>query len=373
MTENAQAKISLIGEFKALTPKQWIAVVAAFAIALFLVYTGLFLSMCLGFFIVAVLLYMVPHITGVSSPRVKAVIGALFIVVILALAAFAYADSAKEHIATTKGNTILTDCTFEDDVITVVSDDEDLDLVVSYAPITGISFGNPSMYDKSAVVKIYAYEMTYADGKYICEVPLEAGKYYYIETSVNVDNPDLKTEYWQVIHNTGISKSDVNALSIAGSWLSIVEIGVIFFLMLILSEVMRRGARKKRDQMVKDGRLYPPGYDKCKNCGTLVLPGEITCRKCGAPIEVPEDVKVLHKKDFFECSECGTEVPLDAKFCPKCGAMFDEKTEAEITHEDGTVDVSSDTFECSECGKEVPANATRCPYCGAEFDEDDDN
>ena len=53
--------------------------------------------------------------------------------------------------------------------------------------------------------------------------------------------------------------------------------------------------------------------------------------------------------------------------------MFDEKTEAEITHEDGTVDVSSDTFECSECGKEVPANATRCPYCGAEFDEDDDN
>ena len=104
----------------------------------------------------------------------------------------------------------------------------------------------------------------------------------------------------------------------------------------------------------------------------MVLPGEITCRKCGAPIEVPEDVKVLHKKDFFECSECGTEVPIDAKVCPKCGAKFDEGEETVIQHADGTVDSSSETFECSECGKEVPANAKRCPYCGAEFDEDEE-
>ncbi len=368
MTDNAEPKLSLIEEFKGLNPKQWIAIIASFAVCLLLVCTGMFLAMCMGFFIVAVILYMVPHMLGVRSPRIKAVIGALFLAVILIMAAVAYSDSAVDKIGTLRGNTILTDCTYENHVVTVVSDDADLDIVVSYAPITGIDFGQPNMYDKSNVVKIIP---TYADGKYTATLDLDEGNYYYVETSVNV-NTDKPTEYWQIFDNTGISASDVNSLSLNGSWLSVVEIGAIFFVMLIFSELMRRGARKKRDQLIKDGRLYPEGYDKCKECGALVLPGEVVCRKCGAPIEVPEDVKVLHKKDFFECSECGTEVPLDAKFCPKCGAVFNEDTEAIIEHADGTVDSSTETFECSECGKEVPANAKRCPYCGAEFDEDDE-
>ncbi len=370
MTENAEPKLSLIEEFKALGTKQWIAVIGTFAVCLVLVCTGIFLAMCMGFFIVAILLYMIPHITGVTSPKVKAVIGALFLAIILIVSAVGYGDSAHDRTSIPKSNTIITEGTFDGDtgIITIISNEE-LDLKISYSPITGMAFGNPSTYDKSNVT---VAAITHTDNKYTATIDMADGKYYYIEASVNVDNKDAKTEYWQIFYNNGISSSDVNMLNLNGSWLSVVEIGAIFFIMLIFSELMRRSARKKRDQMIKDGRLYPAGYDRCKECGTMVLPGEIVCRKCGTPIEVPEDIKVLHKKDYFECSECGTEVPLDAKFCPKCRAVFDEETETEISHADGSVDVSSETFECSECGKEVPANAKRCPYCGAEFDEDDE-
>lgn len=370
MTAIAESKKSLIDDFKELKIKQWVAIVAAFGISLVLVCTGLFIQMCLGFFLVAVLLYMLPHILGVTSPRIKAVIGVLFIVVILLVAAFAYSGSAVDKESSLSNNKYLTDASFDHDTyVLTVNSVEALDIKYTFSPITGITFGYPSMYDKSDVTEI---KPDYKDKQYSAKLNLEKGKYYLIEVVVNGETDDKTTEYWQVFFNNGISASDVNALSLNGSWLSILEIGIIFFIMLIFSELMRRSARKKRDQMIAEGRLYPEGYDKCKKCGTMVLPGEITCRKCGEPIDVPEDVKVLHKKDFFECSECGTEVPLDAKFCPKCGAVFDEGTETVITHADGTVDSSTETFECSECGKAVPANAVRCPYCGAEFDEDDE-
>jgi len=374
MTETAESKKSLIEEFKGLTPKQWIAIIGTFAVCTAMVATGIFLMMCMGFFLVAVVLYMVPHLLGVSSPKVKGIVGALFIVTLLLIAAFAYSGSAVDSESSLSKNTVLKEADIVYDAnykgtITIYSDNPELDIKVSFAPVTGIQFGKPAMYDKSNVTEP---KLTYADGKFTGTLDLEKGKYYFIETVVNLNTEGEPTEYWQVFKNTGISSSDVNMLSLSGSWLTIVEIAAIFFIMLIFSELMRRSAKKKRDQLVAEGRLYPEGYDKCKKCGTMVLPGEITCRKCGTPIEVPEDVKVLHKKDFFECSECGTEVPLDAKFCPKCGAPFDEATETEITHVDGTVDVSTDTFECSECGKEVPANATRCPYCGVVFDEEDE-
>ena len=67
MTVNTEPKLSLIEEFKGLNPKQWIAIIASFAVCLLLVCTGMFLAMCMGFFIVAVILYMVPHMLGVRQ------------------------------------------------------------------------------------------------------------------------------------------------------------------------------------------------------------------------------------------------------------------------------------------------------------------
>jgi len=372
MTENEEPKKTFLQEFKGITPKQWAAIVVAFAICIALVYTGMFLRICLGFFLVAIILYMIPHVFGVSSPKVKSVYGAVFIVAIVLIAAFAYSGAADNAEADDGDGKYLKEKHFDFDTYDISVDvvDSTAVPVIKYEEITSIVFGLPQYPDME---KADTDPMSIVSGNtysYDLASKLKAGKYYVIEVSLEVEGDD--DEYYKIRVNTGIDGGDVNAMSLKSSISSIAVIGLMFFLMLLFSELMRKSARKKRDQLIAEGRLYPEGYDKCKECGAMVLPGEIVCRKCGAPIEVPDEIKVLHKKDFFECSECGTEVPMDAKFCPKCGAVFDEDTETEISHADGTVDVSKETFECSECGKEVPANATRCPYCGAEFDEDED-
>jgi len=369
MTETALSKVSLIDEFKELNAKQWLAIAGAFAACGLLICTGLYASLCLGFFLIAVILYMIPHIAGVTSPKIKAVIGVVFIVVLLLIGTFCYNGAAvdSERVTTTVDPSVEA-MYYVDGVVTVESSNPYLDLVILTAPVSELCYGQVAAFD---MTRMDIIDMWYEDGKYTAEPEIMRGCYQIIEVAADVNGDNTKFTYYYVI-NINNDVANITELSFKGAGFLMAEVGIIYFIMLIFSELMRRSARKTRDKMEKDGRLYPQGYSKCKECGTMVLPGEITCRKCGAPIEVPDDVKVLHKKDFFECSECGTEVPMDAKVCPKCGAKFDEDTETEIQHADGTVDVSNETFECSECGKTVPANAKRCPYCGAEFDEDDE-
>jgi len=363
MTENEKGKFSIIEDFKALSVKHWIAIVIAFVVSIFATAVGFAVS-CMGFLIIAVLLYMIPHLFGVTSPKVKAVNGVVFIVIIVVIAAFAYSGSALStpHY-TNDNNEILDDITYSDSTITINCDQAGLTFDAYY--YNGLLvFGVPA-YSGESVKDIH---FVYGDGKYVASLDTKTHSYYGFRIATTGDNPE-KANFFV---DTGMTPDEVNSLSLNSSLQVILEIALVYFVMVIFSELMRWSARRTRDKMEKDGRLYPQGYSKCKECGTMVLPGEIVCRKCGAPVEVPEDVKKLHKKDFFECSECGTEVPMDAKTCPKCGAVFDEADEVEIKHVDGTVDVSTETFECSECGKEVPANAQRCPYCGATFDEDEE-
>ena len=370
MTENAESKLSLIEEFKGLTTKQWLAIAGGFAGAAILTCLNLALS-CIGFLVIAVVLYMIPHMMGVSSPKIKAVIGVVFIVVMLLVGTFAYMGSATtQEFKAIGSDGDIKDVSYDIDtgIMTVVSDKTNLDLQVETAKVTMISYGtaiNSSEF-------IYKEGMTYSDGKYTATPKIIDNEYVVLFVGICVEGDDDYKQFYRIQFDTGVSDSAMMEKNFMGAGYVMLLVGLMFFVMLIFSELMRRSARKSRDKMEAEGRLYPKGYSKCKECGTMVLPGEITCRKCGAAIEVPEDVKVLHKKDFFECSECGAEVPLDAKVCPKCGAKFDEEDEAVIQHADGTVDVSNETFECSECGKEVPANAKRCPYCGAEFDEDEE-
>ena len=369
MTENAESKVSLIEEFKGLTQKQWLAIIGGFAGAAVLTVLHFALT-CIGFLVIAVVLYMVPHITGVTSPKIKAVVGGLFIAIMLIIGTFAYASPSNDELKAIGNNDSIKDVSynFEDNLIIVESDKDDLNLIVLTTVVPMISFGEVMVNEQNPV---YTKTLDYHDGKYTTTPEIVSADINVLSVGI-VDEDGKQTIIYRAIFDNGISSGDLIYKNFQGSGYALLLVGLMYFVMLIFSELMRRSARKARDKMEAEGRLYPEGYSKCKECGTMVLPGEITCRKFGAPIEVPEDVKVLHKKDFFECSECGTEVPIDAKVCPKCGAKFDEDEEAVIQHADGTVDSSSETFECSECGKEVPANAKRCPYCGAEFDEDEE-
>ena len=383
MKGNSEGKRSLIEDLRALNTKQIIAMVASLLIALLLQAFG-FAEQCIGFLIIAALLYMIPHVLGVFSVKVKAVHGIVFVVIALLITTFysgpSLIDSVEKNMSAEKddfGN-ITYDVVDGNTTITIDFYITDVDNVkLDYGVVNSVNyrtFGYAS-HDSTpmTLTPTSGGKTTYIG---TATVPVDDGKLcgYQItyEKKVTKDDGTVETQTGRTTFfaDNGASSSDIWMISFNGLCVYVGFTALMFFMILIFSAIMRRSAEKTRVKMEADGRLYPQGYGRCKECGAMVLPGEVTCRKCGAYIDVPEEIRA-HKKDYFVCEECGAEVPNDATVCPKCGAKFDS-TETEIQHADGSVDVSDETFECSECGAIVPANASRCPKCGATFDEKDE-
>ena len=380
MKDGKKGGKSFLDDFTSLSTKQIIAIIASLAIALVLQAFG-FSSQCLGFLIIAVIIYMVPHILGVSSVKVKTVIGVVFIVLSL-LVTVMY--SGPEKIEANEGRTPANNeyignvAFIEENGNTTITMDilvEEFDkdsVLLTYGKVNLVSFTNYSLDTDPTELQIIPVK---AEGSttygLTATVPIIENQLTgYMVTFDVTEGEDTKTVGVSFMIDHGASSSDIYTASLNGMWMYTAMVAIMFFMILIFSTIMRRSAEKTRQKMEADGRLYPQGYGRCKECGAMVLPGEVTCRKCGAYIDVPDELRA-HKKDYFVCEECGAEVPKDADVCPKCGAKFDS-VENEVQHVDGTVDVSEETFECSECGAIVPANATRCPKCGATFDENDE-
>ncbi|MGN0097981.1 MAG: zinc-ribbon domain-containing protein [Candidatus Methanomethylophilaceae archaeon] len=380
MKDRTEGKRSFLDDFRSLSTKQIIGIVASMIIAIVLQAFG-FSSQCMGFLIIAVIIYMVPHILGVSSVKVKAVIGVVFIVLSL-LVTVTYSGPEKIYANEGKipadtdyiGNVAYVE---EDGNITITMDilTEDFDkdsVLLTYGKVNLVSFTNYALDSDPTEVEITPVK---AEGSTLysltATVPITQNELTgYLVTFDRIDGDNTETVGVSFMVNHDAPSGDIYTASLNGMWMYTAMVAMMFFLILLFSTLMRRGAEKTRTKMEADGRLYPQGYGRCKECGAMVLPGEVTCRKCGTYIDVPEEMRA-HKKDYFVCEECGAEVPKDADVCPKCGAKFDS-VENEVQHADGTVDVSEETFECSECGAVVPANATRCPKCGATFDEKDE-
>ncbi len=371
MTETAEGRKSLREEFSALNTKQMVVIIVAVPIALVLEALG-FASMCIGFLIVAVILYMVPHLLGVLSVRMKAIIGVAFIILSLLIGTFGYAGLNHDM-----ADSINTDTDHVRDVsydpatgvltMTLVPvDGKEFAPAVKYGTVSGIAFGGVRSTDQKTmdVTCTKTGPNSYTG---TANIGLPSGKFCLVTIFVDQDQ---KTGMTFTV-DTGISDGDMMSICFVGSAYITAYIASMYFIILIFSALMRRSIGKTREKMEKDGRLYPQGYGRCKKCGAIVLPGEVNCRKCGTYIDVPEELKPK-KKDKFVCSECGCEITGDARACPKCGRMFDDEIENEIRHADGTVDTSTEVFVCSECGEKVPVNAKRCPKCGATFDEDDE-
>ena len=369
MTATAEGGKTLKEEFSALKTKQTVGIIIAITVALVLEALGL-AAACLGFLVIAVILYMVPHLLGVTSVKVKAVIGIVFVVLSLLLGTFAYMDindATKDSIDTETDH--VKDVSYDPStgILTMTlipAEDTTFSPVLRYG-IAEVGFGMVRTSNQTDV-KIDCVQQ--ADGRYRGTVSpgLSEGKFY--KLTIVVDE-EMKNGMSFTL-DTGASSGEMMKCCFVGAAWITAYVAAMYFVILIFSALMRRSIGKTRDKMEKEGRLYPQGYGRCKKCGAIVLPGEVNCRKCGEYIDVPEEFKPK-KKDKFVCSECGCEVSGDATVCPKCGKRFDEDVENEVRHADGSVDTSNEVFVCTECGEKVPANATRCPKCGAVFDEDD--
>ncbi len=372
MTETAEGRKSLMDEFRALTPKQ-IIIIAIALIAAVLLQTFGFAAQCLGFLIIAAILYMLPHMMGVSSVKIKAVLGVVFVVITLMTATFYSGPSVVNGMIGAADNDYdeIGDITLDEETGLLTADfyiDDVTKVDVEYGVVDGFNYSSYWSNEESKRAQMVLTESTKEGVKFegSCTISLEDGKINYVRMTVERaelnDKGEPMTGVVGFFKDTGAPESDVWYMSFTGMGMYVAFTAAMFFLILIFSALMRRSMEKTRTKMEADGRLYPQGYGRCKECGGMVLPGEITCRKCGAYIDVPEELRAK-KKDFFTCSECGAEVPNDADVCPKCGAAFDE-VENEVVHADGTVEVTTEVEKCPECGEEIPANVTFCPKCG---------
>ncbi len=388
MTANAEGrKASFFDDFKALSLKQILAIVLAILIALALEVIGFGVSSCIGFLVVAVVLYMLPHMLGVMSVKVKAVIGVVFVVLAILIGTFAYTgvvgeytkliDQENDKIKDINVTYNETEGTYDlDFMVNPVASGIDgaWNVDVKYGEITMVAYGlagTSGLKDyKIASDQMTPMENGWYQGK--MTIPgLTEGKFEYIGIyvqSIGEDNKETAKVGLVFAYDSGITYGDILKINAYGSGYAVGMAAFMFFIILLFSALMRHSAQKTRAKMEEDGRLYPQGYGRCKACGAMVLPGEVVCRKCGEYIDVPDEMRAK-KKDYVTCSECGAEVPADAEVCPKCGAAFDEDEEVEISHADGTVDTSSDTIPCPHCSKDIPSNAEWCPKCGKKIKE----
>jgi len=333
--------------------------------------TGMARSM-LGWLLVAIIVYMIPHLAGLKNVKIKSVYGISFAVIAILIGGTLVGPTyIEENSTTTPGNSsYFTNISYtaSGDTITVTADFETKANevpVIYYMPISMVAFRSVYITADPTIAA-----MTVSGQNATITATIDSSQLYYICLCMATANSsgdytvDSGTASQAVLSEWNYTGSAMH-YTLTGAGFALLYVMIIFFLILFFATLMRRKMEDTRKKMEADGRLYPQGYGRCEKCGAVVLPGEIRCRKCGTYIDRP-DVMKPEKKDFFECSECGAEVPADATVCPKCGAKFDG-IENEVIHPDGKIDVSDESTSCPKCGDTVPKNAEFCPKCGYRF------
>ena len=308
-----------------------LGIVIALGLGVLLMYLGIFNECCgLGYLLIACVALYIPKMFGMTKTKYLAVFGVVFFLVIASIGAFAVSKPMFENNSDVSS---FNDKDFSNVEITIV--DKGADITVSY---TGAGT-EPA---------VYVYQVKNVTYQMVSKTSDDVSRHALTETApgsktftAHVDELpstfvyQIKFEYkngedtetTSYVYYTGAaSDSDIQKFCIVYNAYTSGIIIILFFLMMVLTAWSRKNLEKTRARMEAEGRLYPQGYGRCKECGSIILPGETCCRKCGAYIDVPDELR--HKKvDMVECSECGAEIPEDAKVCPKCGAVFDEEEE----------------------------------------------
>ena len=308
-----------------------VGVVLALGLGILLLYLGIFNQCCgLGYLLVAVVALYIPKMFGMTKTQYLAVFGVVFFLVTAGVGAFAVSKPMFENNSDVGS---FNDGGFTN-VKIEIQESGGATIIVDYAG----SGTNPTAYVYQ--VKNVTYQMVSktadnvsrhqlalnTEGHYTATIDELPSTFVYqirFGTGDDVEKQDMTT---YVYYTGAASSDDIQKFCLIYNAYTCGIIILLFFLMMVLTAWSRKNLEKARARMEAEGRLYPQGYGRCKECGSIVLPGETCCRKCGAYIDVPDELR--HRKvDMVECSECGAEIPEDAKVCPKCGATFDEEEE----------------------------------------------
>ena len=308
--------------------------VLAIGIGILLMWFGVFNECCgLGYLLVACVALYIPKMFGLTKTQFLVIFGVVFFLIVTAVGALAFSKPMFENDSDYQS---YNDGGFSNLTITTAADGG-LDISVSFSgtadtlkfDLDQVQFVTYKMIRKTNSDE-YKYQLTETSaGSGIWTAHIDKSKVpsnfvyqYRFEKTTGEQTDITKSSYYLGMTND----SELNRFCLVYNAYTGGMITVLFFLMLILTAISRKNLEKTRARMEAEGRLYPQGYGRCKECGSIVLPGETCCRKCGAYIDVPDELR--HKKvDMVECSECGAEIPEDATVCPKCGATFDEEEE----------------------------------------------
>ena len=336
-------------------PAMVIGAFISLGLGILLMWLGLFQQCCnLGYLLIACVALYIPKMFGMTKTQYLAVFGVVFFLVLTVMGAMVFSKPMFENGSDIDG---YNSDGFSN--VTITSTDAGVEISVTYTgdaadklnvnlyqvKLVTYTLINKTSHDDACkeltrVGETTTYTATYDD------VPKE---FIYQVNFERVNGEDTTTSA-SVYYLGKATDSDITKFCWMGNGYTCAWMAVIFFIMLILTTIMRKNLEKTRARMEAEGRLYPQGYGRCKECGSIILPGETCCRKCGAFIEVPDELR--HKKvDMVECSECGAEIPEDAKVCPKCGAVFDE--EEEVIYVDSEAKVEDVPEEKSEDVPEV--------------------
>ena len=371
--EQQQTPQSDFQKFLKTKPSMILGMVIAIGLGILLMYLGVFSQCCgIGYMIVACVALYIPKFFGLSKIQLLVIFGVIFFAVITLFGALMVSKPMLENGSNYQE---FNDSGFSN--VTFEYTNGGVDVTFTYSGTGDVKF---CFYQVQLVTyqfiqktsgESFEHAVTPTAGVYslrIDNIPQGfAYQYHFESTDGEVTTTSASGYYTGLINDSEMTKFCLvyNAYSCG-------IIIVLFYLMIILTTISRRNLEKTRARMEAEGRLYPQGYGRCKECGSIVLPGETCCRKCGAYIDVPDELR--HKKvDMVQCSECGAEIPEDAKVCPKCGATFDEEEEVVYVDPAEKKDEKKvEMVQCSECGSMIPEDADVCPKCGAKFDEEEE-
>ncbi len=292
--------------------------------------------LCFGFLLVALAGYYIPVLFGMKSKKKLAVWGLVLIILLTIPYTLTIVDQQKndENIKLSSPDGSMTNGTvtpFYGNASTVhvfsveVNNDtySNIRVVVydvqsgSSTPIVNETMSNAT----SNVGTLFTYETTLAD---------QTSYYYYFAADTPEGIRTTSTLNYGPLH---VDDAGLYAYWFPLALISLfVQIGLFYFLLLIMGFWMDRTRQRQAEMMKQRGP-------------NVTLPPA----KGG-------------KEEKFICSECGAEVPSSADRCPQCGERFDEPAEEARSKE------KKDEFVCTECGATVDEKAKTCWNCGKEFE-----
>ena len=296
----------------------------ALTVLLTLALTLYAISLCFVPMLIALVAYGIPYFLGLKSRKKLAVFGTvliLFLGIVFGLNIFYYIQGFSGQVVHSENNELIAGQVSP--VKGLPADSYNFTVEVVGGTNSSIVY---LLAINGASTDTLNYSMTY--------VGMDGSNAIYTKTVNNLSEGIYQFQYQGltaggfVLTDAGVGPIAMSMDNVLSSYLfygvvfiGLLQIGMLFYLLLILTWWMDRSKAKMAE------------FDKARK-------------------QEKKGEDGLSVVDKFICSECGADVPVEAKECPRCGEKFEDAVERECHFCKAKV-LESDV-KCWNCGKALP-------------------